>query len=265
MSDCRIIALAITGEPLGINSENYFWGKLKSDYTIDLPNLFNRSSFNRCREILYPFIEQLNKTITSKLKKGKNIFLVDSIPIPICKNFREKQCKVCKEIFETTPYKGYSVVNKSYFYGYKLYLLNYVKGIFYSMDLTKASVHDVHYLPEIKQSGLNHCTMLANKGYLSAFHQIVLYSSCQVNLQKPNRITPKGSRPYPVAYKQVRNRIETLFVHLRNQFILKGNFAKTIIGLSVRILSKITEVTLLQIINLKKDKPLFHLKYALAN
>ena len=28
MSDCVIIALAITGESLGIDSENYFWGKL---------------------------------------------------------------------------------------------------------------------------------------------------------------------------------------------------------------------------------------------
>ena len=36
-------------------------------------------------------------------------------------------------------------------------------------------------------------------------------------------------------------------------------------GLSVRILSKTTAVTLLQYINSKKDKPLNHLKYALAS
>jgi len=47
--------------------------------------------------------------------------------------------------------------------------------------------------------------------------------------------------------------------------MLRRNYAKTTAGLSVRILSKITVVTLLQYINSKNDKPLNHLKYALAS
>ena len=35
MSDCQIIALALTAESMGIDSESYFFGKLKSDYTSD--------------------------------------------------------------------------------------------------------------------------------------------------------------------------------------------------------------------------------------
>ncbi len=265
MSDCQIIALAITGETLGIDSENYFWGKLKSDHAKDFPNLIDRSNFNRRRKRLYPYIEQLNQTIAVRLNEGENIFLVDSIPIPICKNAREKQSKVCKENFETAPDKGYSAVNKSYFYGYKLHLLTSVKGIFHSMDLSKASVHDVHYLPQVKQSGLNRCTLLADKGYLSATHQLDLFTSCQVNLQTPKRSNQKDYKLYPLIYKRVRKRIETLFAQLCDQFMLKRNYAKTVLGLSVRILTKITAVTLLQLMNLKNDKPLNHLKYALAN
>ena len=63
----------------------------------------------------------------------------------------------------------------------------------------------------------------------------------------------------------MRKRIETLFAQLCDQFMLKRNYAKTIMGLSVRILSKITAVTLLQYINSKNDKPINHLKYALAS
>ena len=91
MSDCQIIALAVTGESLSIDSENYFWGKLKSDHARDFPNLIDRSNFNRRRKRLYPFIQQLNQTIASKLNEGENVYVVDSIPIPVCKNAREKQ------------------------------------------------------------------------------------------------------------------------------------------------------------------------------
>ena len=74
MSDCQIIALAITGKTLGIDSENYFWGKLKSDHAEDFPNLIDRSNFNRRRKRLYPFIEQLNQSIAVRLDEGENIF-----------------------------------------------------------------------------------------------------------------------------------------------------------------------------------------------
>jgi IS5 family transposase len=265
MSDCEIIALAVTGETLGIDSENYLWGKLKSDHAEDFPNLIDRSNYNRRRKKLYPFIEQLNQAVAGKLNEGENIFLVDSIPIPVCKNARERRSKICRENFETAPDKGFSAVNQSYYYGYKLHLLTSVNGVYHSMDLSKASVHDVHYLSDVKQSGLNSCTLIADKGYLSATHQLDLFTSCQVNLQTPNRANQKDYKPFSITFKKVRKRIETLFAQLCDQFMLKRNYAKTLLGLSVRILSKITAVTLLQFINLKNDKPLNHLKYALAN
>ncbi len=265
MSDCEIIALAVTGESLGIDSESYFWGKLKNDHSEDFPNLIDRCNFNRRRKKLYPFIEKLNQTIADQLNEGENVFLIDSVPIPVCKNAREKQSKICKEHFETAPDKGYSSVNKSYFYGYKLHLLTSMKGIFQSMDLSKASVHDIHYLSQVKFSGLNNCTLLADKGYLSSTHQLDLFTSCHVNLQTPKRYNQRNYQPYPAIYKRVRKRIETLFAQLCDQFMIKRNYAKTTLGLSVRILSKITAVTLLQYINLKNDKPINNLKYALAN
>jgi hypothetical protein len=265
MSDCEILALAITGETLGIDSENYLWGKLKSDHAEDFPNLIDRSNYNRRRKRLYPFIEQLNQAVAGKLNEGESIFLVDSIPIPVCKNAREKRSKICRENFETAPDKGFSAVNQSYYYGYKLHLLTSVNGVYHSMDLSKASVHDVHYLSDVKQSGLNSCTLIADKGYLSATYQLDLFTTCQVNLQTPNRANQKDYKPFPITFKKLRKRIETLFAQLCDQFMLKRNYAKTLLGLSVRILSKITAVTLLQFINLKNDKPLNHLKYALAN
>ena len=264
MSDCQIIALALTGESLGIDSENYFWTKLKNDYSIEFPNLIDRSNYNRRRKKLYPFILELNKSIADKLNQDEDVYLVDSIPVPVCQIAREKSSKICKENFETSPDKGYSAVSKSYYYGYKLHLVISMKGVFQSMDLTKASVHDIHYLSDIKQSGLNNCTLIGDRGYLSSAYQLDLFESCQINLQTPKRINQHNYTYFPFIFRKVRKRIETLFSQLCDQFMLKRNYAKSVLGLSVRILSKITAATLLQFINKNNNKPINHLKYALA-
>ena len=132
------------------------------------------------------------------------------------------------------------------------------------MDLTKASVHDVHFLPQLKDTGLNNCTLVADKGYLSSEYQLDLFTNCQVKLETPSRTNQKDYLPFEPVYRRVRKRIETLFAQLCDQFMLKRNYAKSVLGLSVRLLTKITGVTLLQYLNVKNNKPLNHLKYALA-
>jgi hypothetical protein len=206
LSDCEIIALSVTGESIGIDSENYFWGKLKSDHKADSPRLIDRSNFNRRRKHLYPFIKQLNQRLADRLNESEDVYLVDSIPVPVCQIAREKQSKIFKESFETAP----------------------------------------------------------DKGYLSSTYQLDLFNSCQVNLQTPKRANQER-QSYPAIFKRMRKRIETLFAQLCDQFMLRRNYAKTTLGLSVRILLKITAVILLQYINSKNNKPINHLKYALAS
>ncbi len=51
-------------------------------------------------------------------------------------------------------------------------LVTSVKGIFHSMDISKTSIHDVHYLNDIKHSNITHCALIADIGYLSAEYQL---------------------------------------------------------------------------------------------
>lgn len=264
MSDCEIIALSLTGESIGIDSENYFWKKLQSDYSFDFPNLIERSRYNRRRKQLYPFIQKLNQDIANRMNENEDAYIIDSIPVPVCQIAREKRSKICRETFETAPDKGYSAVSKSYYYGYKFHLVTSVRGVFSSMDLSKASVHDVHYLSDVKYSGLNNCVLLGDKGYLSKTHQLDLFTSCNIQLATPNRNNQLIKERFPYVFKKFRKRIETLFSQLCDQFMLKRNYAKTFKGLVIRILSKVASVTILQYINAQNNKPINHLKFALA-
>lgn len=264
LSDCEILALTLAAESIGIDSETYLFGKLNKDYYLDFPHLIHRCNYNRRRKTLGGYLQRLNQFLADEMNEDENVFIVDSIPVPICKIVREKSSRICKENFETAPDKGYSAVNKAWYFGYKLHLVTSANGVFHSMELSKASVHDIHYLNDVKHSGLNNCTLIGDKGYLSKTYQTDLFYSAKIELKTPMRNNQENKQQLAPVFKRIRKRIETLFAQLCDQFMLKRNYAKSVDGLSVRILNKITAVTCLQFINKSNNKPLNHLKYALA-
>lgn len=264
MNDCSIIALSVVSESIGIDSENYLWGKIKKDHAADFPKLIDRSNFNRRRKRLSPFILLLAQRKAAGLTQGENVFLMDSMPVPVCKIAREKRCKFGGGSFESKPDKGYSAVTKQYYYGYKLHLITSASGIFHSMDLTKASVHDVNVLKELKYGKMHNATLIGDKGYISREVKIDLFTSCNIKLENPTRANQKQGEPWSPVFRKSRKRIETLFSQLCDQMMMTRNYAKKLNGLTARLISKITAVTILQTINYENKKPINHLKHALA-
>lgn len=106
MTDCEIIAFSLISESIEIDSENYLWGKLKCDHSNDFPNLIDRSNFNRRRKKIFPYVELVNQTVANEMNMDEDVYVVDSIPFPICNLAREKHVKICNEQFETIPDKG---------------------------------------------------------------------------------------------------------------------------------------------------------------
>lgn len=264
MTDSEIIALAICQEALSIDSENYFWSKLKSDYRMDFPNLIHLTRYNLRRKYLNGYIQMVTERLATKLNEGENAFIVDSMPVPVCKISRESRLKICKENYETAPDKGYSAVNKQYYIGYKIHLVISIRGVFSAMDLSKASVHDIHYLSDIKHSKLNNCVLLGDRGYLSSSLQLNLFETARIDLQTPKRENQSNYKPYPLVFRKQRKRIETLFSQLSDHLMMKRNYAKTFQGLSTRTISKIAAVTILQYINFQNKNPINNIKHALA-
>lgn len=175
LPDAHIISLALLQEALGIDSEHWFWSKLNADYSSEFPDLPHLSCYNRRRKRLAGWIERLARLWGQQLCPYEDTFMVDSIPVPVAHIAREHSCR---ERFYSAPDKGYSAITDQYYIGYKLHLVVSLNGVYQSMDMTKASVHDVHYLQQLKHSGLSDCLLLADKGYLSAHQQIDLFLQC---------------------------------------------------------------------------------------
>jgi hypothetical protein len=263
-SDLDIITLSLVSEALGIDSENYLFGKLEKDFSNDFPNLIHRSQYNIRRKKLFHKIDEVRTVMAKEIIMKDTIYIVDSMPVEVCKISRASRSKICKEEFETSPDKGYCAAQKSFYYGYKLHGLCSFNGVFTSFDMTKASVHDIHYLQDVKEQ-IKNSFLLGDKAYLSEEIQTDLFSSSRIRLETPSRINQYYFKKQSFQIRKTRKRIETLFSQLCDQFMIRRNYAKSFYGLKIRILCKITALTILQFINkFITKRNLNNIKYALA-
>jgi len=261
--DLDIITLSLVAESLSINSENLLFSKLRSEYRTDFPLLIDRSQFNRRRKQLRSIIDIFRQSLVKKLLPAENTFILDSLPIEICKFARAKRIKICKENTETAPEYGYCAAQNTHYFGYKFHGVCSLKGVVTSFDLSKANHDDILYLRDIEPYYAD-CLMLGDKAYLDSEYQLELFEIRGIQLDTPMRSNQKNFRKQPALFRKVRKRIETLFPQLIDQLVIRVNYAKTFIGLTTRILSKITAFILLQFINSINNKPLNHIKHALA-
>jgi hypothetical protein len=257
MSDLEIVALSLTAEFMSIDSENSLFKQVSSN---DIWNLIDRSQFNKRRRKLFLFSEEVRTKLASFFLEFEDYYIVDSMPLEICKFARQNRVKICKAEFETAPSKGFCASQNNWFYGYKLHGVCSITGVFHSLDITKAEVHDVHFLKNIKQQ-MSDCVVLGDRGYLSETIQLDLFQTVNIQLETPKRKNQKNYKPQPYIFRKSRKRIETLFSQLCDQFLIRRNYAKTFEGFKTRILAKIAALTLVQYINkFIFDRPINNIK-----
>jgi hypothetical protein len=257
MSDLEVVALSLTAEFMSIDSENSLFKEINNQL---IPNLIERSQFNKRRRKLFTLFEKIRTKIASRFLEFEDYFIVDSMPLEICKFSRHNRIKICKKDFETAPSKGFCASQNNWFYGYKLHGVCSVNGIFHSLDITKAEVHDINFLKNIKQQ-MSDCVVIGDRGYLSESIQLDLFQTVNIKLETPKRVNQKDYKPQAYIFRKSRKRIETLFSQLCDQFRIRNNYAKTFEGFKTRILAKITALTLVQYINkFIFDRPINNIK-----
>ena len=176
-----------------------------------------------------------------------------------------KEIKTGKEPAHHSPGKGHCASQKKYFYGYQLHSVCSAAGVIQSLDLTRASVHDVHYLKDVKELFSN-CMIIGDKGYIGRQHQINLFETAGIELEVPVRSNQKEQKPTMWILKKVRKRIETVFSQLCDQFMIQRNYAKCFTGFKSRILATVTGLTVLQFLNkFIYNKPVGRVKHTLAD
>src|SRR5574344_345853 len=260
-SDIEVIALNLTSEAMGIDSESNLFIRLY-EYKDKMPNLISRRQYNDRRKTTSTLCDTIRERIASKVDGGEAIFCIDSMPIEVCRPIRSKRCKMGKNNYDKAPNYGDCASQGKHYYGYKLHSLCGLSGVIHSFDLTKASVHDIHYLKDVKCNFQN-CTIIGDRGYIGAAIQLDLFEKANIKLEVPYRSNQKDWKPVFSPFAKARKRVETLFAQLCDQFMIIRNYAKQTEGLFTRITGKISALTILQYINKINNKPIGQIKYAL--
>ena len=261
-SDLEVIALGITAEAFGFDSENLLFHRLHNECKEDFPNLISRRQFNARRKFTARLAEEIRKNVAVAIDGSEDVFCIDSKPVKVCQNARAKRCAMGRDNEEALPDWGYCASQGLHYYGYKLHAVCGIRGVIHSYDMTAASVHDLHYLKDVRWEYYD-CMMLGDKGYLSAEIQKNLFEAANITLEVPYRLNQKNRRPPTWAYKRFRKRIETIFSQLNDNLMMIRNYAKQSCGLFTRMAGKIAAMTFMQYVNFINHRPIGQIKYSL--
>ena len=259
MSDMEVLALSLTAEYMGIDSECQLFRRLPDC----LRTRIERSFCNRRRSALSPHLSALRKRMGENISTAPDYLIVDSMPLEVCRISRSSRSTVCRQEYYAAPDKGFCASQQTYYYGYKLHVVCSLDGVIRSFDLPKASVHDIHYLKDVKEL-YRDCVLSGDRGYPSADYQLDLFESRQIVLEVPMRRNQNDYKPQHPVFRRCQKRIETLFSQLCDLFMIRRNYAKSFDGFRTRITAKIMALTTIQLINKRNNRKINKLKIPLA-
>ena len=95
LSDLELISSTLTSEFIGIDSENDLFRKLPAA----LFTKIERSVYNRRKRKLVNHLDSIRLKVVSYFNEFEDYFIVDSMPLEVCKFSRSSRSKICKRSY----------------------------------------------------------------------------------------------------------------------------------------------------------------------
>lgn len=80
-SHLEVVALGITAEAFGFDSENRLSHRLHHECKEDLPNMISRRQFNARRKLTARLAEDIRKEVAISIDGAEDVFCIDSKPV----------------------------------------------------------------------------------------------------------------------------------------------------------------------------------------
>jgi hypothetical protein len=241
LSDSEIITINLFCELAGkrSNCEHMrFVEQWLRDY---FPNIIDRSRYQHRLVKLTRLINDVRVAILNNiLMELSDNRILDSTPLPVV-TF-QRACYT--PLFPEAAF-GKCAARKMTYYGFKLHLLVDGQGIPMHFDLAPANVSDVAIAAEMLEFNSQEKTVLADKGYISKEIQEKLLQNHGIDLLTPSRRNQKVQLPKAESklLNRLRQRIEVVNNILKDQFGCEKTYAKTLLGLIIKINSKLAALT----------------------
>jgi len=176
---------------------------------------FSKSRFNRRLHALPETLWQMALCVLAQIHQQtnrENIHIVDTFPVPVCRNIRIKRCK----IYQGKDFHGYCASKKEYFYGLKVCLIVTDSGQPVEMLLVPGGIADIVALRSMDLNLPEQSTLLGDTGFLDLSFETSLREEAQLNLVVPRRKNMKEQLDGCLEFlcRFCRKRVETTFSQL---------------------------------------------------
>lgn len=187
------------------------------------------SRFNRRLHALRDWLYGLVHILGEVFAHGE-VFLIDSMPLPVCKRARARRCRKGRG----KAFCGYCAAKREKFFGWRLHLICTAAGIPVAFDLLPASAHDLTPLHELAFALPSGASLFGDKGYVSHADALALLQETGVRLVTPQRsnLMPNSwADDYDLAL--YRKRIETVYSPLEAMGVQRLH-ARTNLGFDLK-------------------------------
>jgi hypothetical protein len=192
-------------------------------------NPLSVSRFNRRLHQLSDWLYGIVTVVGEVFAQGE-VFIIDSMPLPVCKRARARRCKKVRG----RAFCGYCAAKKEKFFGWRLHLICTAEGIPVAFDLLPAAEHDLTAIHELTNGLPTGATVFGDKAFISEPDAISLLENLGVRLVsvRRNNMAPNTwADDYDLHH--YRKRIETVYSQLESMGLQRLH-ARTNLGFDLK-------------------------------
>ncbi len=158
-------------------------------------------------QALFGLLAQVHKELNSSQE-----YAVDSLPVPVCDNYRICRSHLYPRREHGEAFRGYIASKRRFFYGLRLHLLMTTSGLPVEVMLAPGSEADIKAFRRLLLDLPEEAHIFADAGYLDQ-HEEALLEEADLHLVAQRRRNSKKSLPSWLSYvaRHQRKRIETVF------------------------------------------------------
>lgn len=160
VSDAEILTVAVVAAKYFNNNHKLALSIFSQLGYLSGQGKLDPSRFNRRLHTLADWFELILETI-AELFRGGEVFVMDSMPVPVCKWARRWRSKKLRG----KEYCGKCVAKDEKFYGWRLHLITTPQGVPVSFSLVPARFHDLTPMHELTFGLAPGAKVFADKGY----------------------------------------------------------------------------------------------------
>lgn len=245
MNQAEVMTVAITAALF--YSGNFSLARKVLMWNRHIQNMLSESRLNRqLHRIEFYIWEIAFRVITKAFQRTENSFeyLIDSMPIEVCANYRSYRCKLLKG----KEFIGFCKAKKKFYYGFKLHLITTTTGMPIEFSITPASTADITAFKMMEIDLPSNSKIYGDKAYTDYGFEDLLHEIFDINLipERKNNAKRQHSNCMRYVQNRLRKRIETTFSEITRLFPRKieavtgkGFLMKVIIFLCSFVLNKL--------------------------